>query len=248
MTLTLDQVTKYYGGQEILKGIDLKLEGVSVVALLGASGSGKSTLLRQLAGLEQVDSGCITINGHTLSAASASASDFEALKAYRRTVGFVFQEHALFPHLSVVENIVLILEKVHGRRREDVMPEVLKWLEQFGLLEQKDKRPHQMSGGQAQRAAIVRALCIHPEILLFDEPTSALDPILTGEVLGAVSWLAAQNRDFIIVTHEIGFARKVADYVVFMDEGVIVEHGSTAILETPQTEKLKRFMETVQHF
>ncbi len=237
MKLQLNKLKKTYSGKTVLDDIDLNLVDVKVLALIGASGSGKSTLLRQMAGLETFDSGEITVNGHVVDANSD--------EAYRKRIGFVFQDHNLFPHLSVLENILLVLEKVHGRNRAEVMVEVTALLQQFGLMEHAEKKPHQISGGQAQRVSIVRALSIKPDLILLDEPTSSLDPILTHEVLEAIKLLVKDRIDFIIVTHEIGFAKQVADYIVFMDEGKIIEQGSPDILENPQSEKLKRFLEKV---
>ncbi|HAS74044.1 MAG TPA: glutamine ABC transporter ATP-binding protein [Clostridiales bacterium UBA8960] len=240
MNLKIEQLIKLYNLTPVLDHVDLELKDIQVLALIGASGSGKSTLLRLMAGLEQFDSGVITVNGHIVETSKDAA--------YRKKIGFVFQDHNLFPHLSITENIMLVLEKVHGRSREDVLPEVQELLTQFGLEEHADRNPHQISGGQAQRASIVRALAIRPELVLLDEPTSSLDPILTHEVLMSIKVLVEAKIDFVIVTHEIGFAREVADYIVFMDEGKIVEHGTKAMLEKPQTEKLKRFLEKVLSF
>lgn len=240
MNLKLNKLKKTYSGKIVLDSIDLELTDVKVVALIGASGSGKSTLLRQIAGLEAFDSGQIEVNGHVVNASTD--------EAYRKRIGFVFQDHNLFPHLSVLENILLVLEKVHGRKRSEVMPEVMALLEQFGLLEHAEKKPHQISGGQGQRVSIVRALSIKPDLILLDEPTSSLDPILTHEVLYAIKLLVEDRIDFCIVTHEIGFAREVADYIVFMDEGKIIEHGTPDILENPESDKLKRFLEKVLSF
>ncbi len=237
MNLKLNKLKKTYSGKTVLDDIDLDLKDVKVLALIGASGSGKSTLLRQIAGLEVFDSGEITVNGHVVNASSDAS--------YRKRIGFVFQDHNLFPHLSVLENILLVLEKVHGRKRSDIITEVTALLKQFGLMEHAEKKPHQISGGQAQRVSIVRALSIKPDLILLDEPTSSLDPILTHEVLDAIKLLVEDRIDFVIVTHEIGFAREVADYIVFMDEGKIVEQGTRDILEHPESDKLKRFLEKV---
>lgn len=240
MKLFIDQLNKTYGGQRVLKDINLHLEKVSKVALIGASGSGKSTLLRLMAGLEPFDSGTLSVNGHNLNETQ--------LESYRKQVGFVFQDHNLFNHLSVLDNILLVLEKVHKRPRETVIEDVSNLLEQFGLYAHKDKKPHQISGGQSQRVSIVRALAIEPEIVLLDEPTSSLDPVLTYEVLTAIETLAKAKKDFVIVTHELGFARKVADYVIFMQDGEILEHGAPSILQSPQTPELKAFIGKVLNF
>lgn len=240
MNLKIDKLIKKYGGKTVLDGISLDLKEVQVLALIGASGSGKSTLLRLLSGLEAFEGGEITVNDHRV--------DSKSDEAYRKKIGFVFQDHNLFPHLSVLENVLLVLEKVHGRKRAEVLSGVNALFDQFGLTEHVDKKPHQISGGQGQRASIVRALSIKPDLVLLDEPTSSLDPILTHEVLNAVKLLVDDRIDFVIVTHEIGFAREVADYIVFMDEGKIIEHGRPEILEDPQSDKLKRFLEKVLSF
>ncbi|MGX8796813.1 amino acid ABC transporter ATP-binding protein [Fusibacter sp. JL298sf-3] len=239
MRLKLDQLVKRYDDKTILRGIDLDFSDISVLALIGASGSGKSTLLRLIAGLELFDGGAITVNGRTLS----QGDDPE----YRKKVGFVFQDHNLFSHLSIRENIYLVLEKVHGKKRAEVEAKVDGLLTQFGLLEHADKKPHQISGGQSQRASIVRALAIEPEIILLDEPTSSLDPVLTYEVLTAVKKLAEQKVDFIIVTHEIGFAKRVADKTVFMEDGQVVEVGGSEMFDVPKTAQLQNFLEKIVH-
>lgn len=240
MNLKIKKLIKKYAQQNVLDEIDIDIESVQVLALIGASGSGKSTLLRLIAGLETFESGEIFMNGHEVHS--------EEQDAYRKKIGFVFQDHNLFPHLSVRENILLVLEKVHQRSREEALPVVNALLSQFGLDGHAEKKPHQISGGQGQRASIVRALSISPEIILLDEPTSSLDPILTHEVLSAVKVLVEQSIDFIIVTHEIGFAKQAADYIIFMEEGKIIEQGSPQILENPQTEKLKHFLGKVMSF
>jgi len=240
MKLRIDRLIKTYENKRILDDLTLALDDKQVLALIGASGSGKSTLLRMISGLEAFDSGQIVVNGHEV----VESEDAD----YRKRIGFVFQDHNLFPHLSILENILLVLEKVHGRMRSDVLPEVEALLEQFGLSEHRHKKPHQISGGQAQRASIVRALAIKPDLILLDEPTSSLDPILTHEVLNAIKVLVEASIDFIIVTHEIGFAREVADTIVFMDDGKIIEHGTPEILETPQSPLLKAFLDKVLSF
>ncbi len=240
MNLKIKALNKKYGGKPVLNGVDLELKDAQVIALIGASGSGKSTLLRLLAGLEPYESGSISVNQYEATA----MDDVE----YRKKLGFVFQDHNLFPHLSVLDNILLVLEKVHGKKRSEAQPIVEELLSQFGLSEHAHKKPHQISGGQSQRVSIVRALSIKPDLLLLDEPTSSLDPILTGEVLSAIKVLVEEKIDFVIVTHEIGFAKQVADYIVFMDEGNIVEHGGPEILDHPQSDKLKFFLKQVLTF
>lgn len=239
MKLCLDKLIKKYSGQTILDEMSIELNDVQTLALIGASGSGKSTLLRLIAGLEKFQGGDIAINDTWMTD--------EGIEEHRKKVGFVFQDHNLFSHLSIYENIALVLEKVHGRKREDFETDVQKSLAYFGLDEHMHKLPHQISGGQSQRASIVRALSIEPEIMLLDEPTSSLDPILTYEVLHAIKQLVDEKKDVILVTHEIGFAKRIADYVIYMDEGRIIEHG-TDILSEPKTEHLQNFLSKVLSF
>ncbi|WBW97858.1 amino acid ABC transporter ATP-binding protein [Oceanirhabdus sp. W0125-5] len=237
MELRVNKVLKKYAGNIVLDEISLILSEVNVVAIIGPSGGGKSTFLRLLAGLEECDDGKIMINEHDLSK--------DDLDSYRKKVGYVFQDNNLFPHLTVFKNISLVLEKVHDRPEKANKDLIEGLLKQYGLLEHKDKYPHQISGGQAQRASIVRALAINPEILLLDEPTSALDPALTYEVLQSIKKLKDNNKDFIIVTHEIGFAKHIADHIVYIDNQKIIEHGSVDILNNPKTEELKKFLDKV---
>ncbi len=240
MNLELKHLTKIYQDKTVLDDITLKLEHIQILALLGASGSGKSTLLRLIAGLEPFQGGDIIVNNNSMGTSH--------LDQFRKNVGFVFQDHNLFSHLSIMENILLVLEKVHKRKRADVIKPVSELLERFGLNEHAHKLPHQISGGQSQRASIVRALAIQPELILLDEPTSSLDPVLTYEVLSAIKQLAEDQKDFIIVTHEIGFAKSVADYIVFMENGKIVEHGYRDILDQPKSSELKQFLDKVLTF
>ncbi len=240
MNLKISNLIKKYDDKTVLDQINLDIRDFQVLALIGASGSGKSTLLRLIAGLEGFESGSITVNedpildGH--------------IDAYRKRVGFVFQDHNLFNHLTVLENLILVLEKVHRKKRKDILPKIEALLKQFDLLEHKDKLPHQLSGGQSQRVSIVRALSIEPEIILLDEPTSSLDPILTFEVLSAVEKLGIQKKDFIIVTHEIGFAKHTADYIVFMQEGRVIEQGDVSVLDRPKSAELQAFLSKVLTF
>jgi len=240
MNLQLEKLMKIYNGNTVLDDISIEVKDFQVLALIGASGSGKSTLLRLIAGLEEYQGGNILVND--------SAVDEDNIDDYRKKVGFVFQDHNLFNHLSVIENILLVLEKVHKKKREDVLPMVQELLRQFDLAEHQMKLPHQLSGGQSQRVSIVRALAIQPELILLDEPTSSLDPILTYEVLTAVKKLADQKKDFIIVTHEIGFAKNIADYIIFMQDGKIIEHGTNNILQYPKTKELRSFLSKVLTF
>ena len=240
MDLKLRAVNKYYGEKEILKKVSLDIKNKGVVALIGPSGSGKSTLLRLIAGLESFDAGEIELNGFSLAS--------QSLENFRKSVGFVFQDHNLFEHLSVLDNICLVLEKVHKRKPEEAKKEVLELLDRFGLIEHKDKYPHQISGGQSQRVSIVRALAIRPNIVLLDEPTSSLDPVLTFEVLMAIKKMIEEEKNVILVTHEIGFAKEIADYIVYLEDGKIIEHGDASIFEHPQSFELKGFLSKVLSF
>lgn len=236
MKLTINNLYKKYDFP-VLKDINFNIADKHVIAIIGPSGGGKSTLLRLLAGVEFPENGEIIINDYNVNE--------KDIKEYHKKIGFVFQNHCLFPHLSVLRNITLILEKIHkiGKHQANVKAKNL--LKQFGLESQASKKPGQISGGQSQRASIVRSLAINPEILFFDEPTSSLDPILTYEVLDTILTLKKEKKDFIIVTHEIGFAKEVADHIIFIDQGKIMEHGSKDILNNPKTEELKMFLSKI---
>lgn len=234
MKIDIHQLTKTYDTEVVLDAIDLKLDFVEAVALLGKSGSGKSTLLRLMSGIEGYDSGDIHINDGEVNT-----------RAFKDQIGFVFQHGSLFPHLTVLDNIVLILEKVKKIDKTSATRKVKDLLEKFGLAEHMDKYPYMLSGGQQQRVSIVRSLAVDAEIFFFDEPTSALDPILTKEVLDMVKDLRTLGKKFFIVTHEVGFARKVADYVIFLDEGKIIEEGPIEILDNPVSEAFKGFLSLV---
>lgn len=239
MDLKLKNIDKYYD-KKILDNVNLEVKDIGVLALIGPSGSGKSTLLRLIAGLEDFEKGSIELNGFKL--------EKDNLEEFRKEVGFVFQDHNLFSHLTILQNICLVLEKVHKRDPKEAKVEVEKLLDQFGLIEHKDKYPHQISGGQSQRVSIVRALAIKPKIILLDEPTSSLDPVLTYEVLVAIQKLIDQKKNVIIVTHEIGFAREIADYILYLEDGKIVEHGDSNMFKDPKTFELKGFLQKVLTF
>jgi ABC-type polar amino acid transport system ATPase subunit len=217
---------------EVLHEINLKLEGYKSVAIIGVSGSGKSTLLRLLSGLEKPSSGELFINDKSV-----------VTDEYKKTIGFVFQHHNLFPHLSIIKNITLILEKTRGLSKKEAEKIACKYLTMLKLEDQIHKLPKNVSGGQAQRASIARALSVNPDIIFMDEPTSSLDPILTYEVLTAVKDLRGLGKDFIFVTHVMSFVRDFADYVIFMHEGQIVEQGLPSILKEPKSQALIDFME-----
>ena len=239
MDLRLNDIVQIYEDKLILDHVNLEIKDKSGIALIGPSGAGKSTLLRLLSGIEDPVSGEICLNHHEVT--------HEDKSEYFKKVGFVFQAHNLFPHLSILRNITIVLEKVHKMPLEKANQIALDLLEQFELIEHKDKIPAKISGGQAQRASIIRSLAIHPEVVFLDEPTSALDPILSHEVLKTILKLRENKMNFMIVTHEIEFAKKAADYVIFMENGKIVEHGDVGILHQPQTEQLKNFIHNVSY-
>jgi len=243
-------VHKSFGTLEVLRGVSLTVRSGSVTVVLGPSGSGKSTLLRAINHLEKVDQGFISIDGE-LVGYRRKGSTLRELKereilGQRTQIGFVFQSFNLFPHLTALENVVEAPVSAQRRRREDVEPEARELLARVGLADKADARPRQLSGGQQQRVAIARALALRPKVLLFDEPTSALDPELVGEVLEVIKDVASTGTTLVVVTHEIGFAREVADTVVFMDEGVVVEQGTPAeVLDHPRHERTRAFLQKV---
>ncbi|REE86435.1 L-cystine transport system ATP-binding protein [Paenibacillus taihuensis] len=238
--IQLQQIHKYYGSQHVLKGIDLTVGKGEVVAILGPSGSGKSTLLRSINFLERATSGSITINGRTVDAASASKQDVLAL---RLSTGMVFQQYHLFKNLKVLQNVMLGLtdvKKLSPAKAKEISTVLL---EKVGLKDRMNHYPSQLSGGQQQRVGIARALALNPEVLLFDEPTSSLDPELVDEVLSVIKQVASEGNTMIIVTHELGFAREVADRVVFMEDGIVVEEGTAEQMFTnPLKERTRQFL------
>ncbi|NEW77139.1 amino acid ABC transporter ATP-binding protein [Streptomyces rhizosphaericus] len=252
MTAMVDirSVHKSFGSLEVLRGIDLEVRSGEVAVVLGPSGSGKSTLLRAINHLEKVDSGWISVGGSLVGYRRQGdrlheLREREILKQ-RTRIGFVFQNFNLFPHLTVLENIVEAPISALRRPRKEAVRAAEALLDRVGLADKVAAYPRQLSGGQQQRVAIARALALEPELLLFDEPTSALDPELVGEVLDVIKDLAHQGTTMIVVTHEIGFAREVADTVVFMDGGRIVERGTPAeVLDAPSHERTKSFLSKV---
>lgn len=235
--VAVEDIRKRFGANEVLKGVSLTVERGQVVALVGRSGSGKSTLLRCLNGLEVIDSGRIEVAGHVMDYHPAK------LRELRRDVGIVFQSFNLFPHLSVGENIMLAPGLVKGSAKAENRRLAEQVLARIGLLEKFDAYPDSLSGGQQQRVAIARSLAMQPRVMLFDEVTSALDPELTEEVLAVIEQLARDGMTMLLVTHEMTFARRVADVTVFMNEGRIWESGeSEAVFRQPQTPELRQFL------
>ena len=232
---------KRYGSNEVLKGVDLQIQRGEVVSIIGKSGSGKSTLLRCINGLEQFQEGSLTVHGQPLQAENA-----QAMRELRKNVGMIFQSFNLFPHLSVGRNVMLAPTLVTNQPKDAAKANAQRLLARVGLAEKFDAMPDQLSGGQQQRVAIARALAMDPEILLCDECTSALDPELVGEVLQVVEGLAEQGMTLVMVTHEMSFARRVSDRVVFMHQGKVHEMGKPETLFTnPQTPELRQFLGTV---
>jgi polar amino acid transport system ATP-binding protein len=243
MKLEVHGLFKSFGQQEVLRDVTLDLERVHTLALIGPSGGGKSTLLRIVAGLENPDLGRIFLNDQEI------VYRERELLAHRRTVGTVFQAFNLFPHLTALENITLPLVKVHRHppaQARDIAEEIL---ERFQLKEHCQKSPAQLSGGQCQRVAIARAISIKPKLLLFDEPTSALDPEMTAEVLDVIEELRQEGRDFVLVTHQMGFAHRVADQIALLSAGNIAEVGRPEqVLDQPQSEITKQFLAKVMKY
>jgi polar amino acid transport system ATP-binding protein len=243
-------VRKSFGHLEVLKGIDLTVGRGEVVVILGPSGSGKSTFLRCVNHLETIDGGAIHVDGELIGF-SASGGRVHHLRdreitRQRREIGMVFQQFNLFPHFTVVQNIVEAPVGVRGESRAKARTRALALLDRVGLSDKAGSYPRQLSGGQQQRVAIARALAMEPKLMLFDEPTSALDPELVGEVLAAMKDLADDGLTMIVVTHEVGFAREVADRVVFMDDGVVVESGPPAeVLDNPSNPRTRAFLSKV---
>jgi cystine transport system ATP-binding protein len=235
---------KRFDELEVLKGIDLEVPAGSVACLIGPSGSGKTTVLRSLNALEIPDAGVVSIGDVTVDFSAAPTK--KELVRLRTQSAMVFQAHNLFPHLSVLQNVTEGPLLVQRRNKEEVRTEALALLDRVGLAEKAEQYPYQLSGGQQQRVGIARALALRPELMLFDEPTSALDPELVGEVLAVMKDLAAEGWTMVVVTHEIRFAQSVADQVLFMDGGVIVESGPPeAVLVDPQQPRTRSFLHRI---
>lgn len=237
MEINISNLNKKYDGQIVINNLKLNIKDIHSLVIIGPSGGGKSTLLRILAGLEIPEEGIITINNKTISFKEID------LHNYRKTIGMVFQAFNLFPHLSAMENITLPLEKVHKIKKNEANFRAKTLLDKFQLGEHSHKYPSQLSGGQQQRVAIARAVALDSQFLLLDEPTSALDPALTSEVLDSILELKKEKKDLILVTHEMGFAKNVADYVLFIDKGKVLEAGKASLIfSNPQTPELKEFL------
>ena len=239
--LTIDNVVKRFDDATILDGISFSVKKSEVIVIVGPSGCGKSTLLRCINALEPIQEGSITLDGDVIERNS------KTLPLLRQRIGMVFQSYDLFPHLTVLDNILLAPCKVQKRDKEEVRKEAMSLLERVGLKEKAKSYPRELSGGQKQRVAIVRALCMHPEILLFDEVTAALDPEMVREVLDVMLDLARQGRTMLIVTHEMQFARAIADRIIFLDNGKIVEEATPdEFFDNPKTERAKQFLNTFE--
>ena len=238
--IVLEDVDKFFGQFQALKKVNLTVDKGERVVVCGPSGSGKSTMIRCINRLEEHDAGRIFVDGHELTGATKD------IDAVRREVGMVFQNFNLFPHLKVLGNLMLALRLVRKTPKAEAAEIAMKYLERVRIPEQADKYPSQLSGGQQQRVAIARALCMNPEVMLFDEPTSALDPEMISEVLDVMVDLARDGMTMICVTHEMGFARSVADKVVFMDDGEIVEMNTPKkFFENPKSERTKLFLSQI---
>jgi len=238
--IQLENVDKYFGDFQALKNISLSVKKGERIVVCGPSGSGKSTLIRCINRLEEHSKGKIIVNGHELTSA---VKDIDAV---RREVGMVFQSFNLFPHLTVIKNLMLAPKLARKSSKSEAYEVAMKYLERVKIPEQADKYPSQLSGGQQQRVAIARALCMNPQIMLFDEPTSALDPEMISEVLDVMTDLAQEGMTMIVVTHEMGFARSVADNVIFMDSGEIVEmNPPKEFFDNPKSERTKLFLSQI---
>ncbi|HZQ83211.1 MAG TPA: amino acid ABC transporter ATP-binding protein [Acidimicrobiales bacterium] len=243
-------VHKRFGRTEVLTGIDLTVDRGQVMVLLGPSGSGKSTFLRCINHLEKIDGGRISVDGELVGYRQAGANLHELkereVAARRALVGMVFQHFNLFPHMTALANVIEAPVQVKGMSRDQARDIARRLLDRVGLADKGDNYPAQLSGGQQQRVAIARALAMEPKLMLFDEPTSALDPELVGDVLDAMKELARDGMTMVVVTHEMGFAREVADQVVFMDGGVVVERGTPAeVITNPREERTRAFLSKV---
>jgi len=242
--IVFQDLHKRYGPLEVLRGLSGHIDAGEVVAIIGASGCGKSTLLRCFNRLETINGGQLVVNGMDLSSPSLSRRQLQRLRAQ---VGMVFQQFNLFPHMTVLENLTLAPQKVLRNSKQESRELASHFLAKVGLSEKGHAYPEQLSGGQKQRVAIARALCMQPEIILFDEPTSALDPELVGEVLGVMKQLAEEGMTMVIVTHEMQFARDVADRVIFLNRGLVEEVGNAyEVITHPNSDRLRAFLSRMQ--
>lgn len=239
--IKVEHVSKHFIHTHALNDVSLNIEKGEIVSLIGPSGSGKSTLLRCIHGLEKPESGKVYLEGEEM-----DPSNEEKFRTQRKKMGFVFQHFNLFPNMTVLDNCMLAQKEVISRSQEEAEEIALQYLDRVGLKEKKDEYPNKLSGGQKQRVAIARALCMNPEIMLFDEPTSALDPEMIKEVLEVMTDLAKEGMTMIVVTHEMGFARKVGSRVVFLDHGEIIEDAdSESFFANPQSDRAKDFLSKV---
>ena len=252
--IEMNHIGKSFGNLEVLKDVSLHMESGEVVSIIGPSGSGKSTFLRCLCELEKIDKGDICVGGEVMAEQPEGASKTvytspDKVRQICRRMGMVFQSFNLFPHMTVLDNILEAPRVVKGMKDADILPLAEELLRKVGLWDKRDVYPSSLSGGQKQRVAIARALAMKPDIMLFDEPTSALDPELTGEVLRTIKQLADEDMTMVIVTHEMAFAREVADRIIFMADGVIQEEGRPEdIFEHPQNERTKNFLSSMLQF
>lgn len=235
--ISVKNLQKNFEGTEVLKGVNVDINKGDVICVIGPSGSGKSTFLRCLNLLEQPTGGSIIFEGNDLTDKKVD------LNKHRQKMGMVFQQFNLFPHMSVIENMTCAPIMLKGLSKQEAEDKALELLDRVGLKDRADSYPNQLSGGQKQRVAIVRALCMEPDVMLFDEPTSALDPEMVGEVLDVMKELAHEGMTMVVVTHEMGFAKEVGSRVIFMDEGKIIEEGTPEdIFQNPQSDRLKSFL------
>lgn len=248
--VNMERIEKRFNNQTVLRDVSLNMNRGEIVSIIGPSGSGKSTFLRCLGQLETIDGGSITVDGTVLASTDANGTVNYASQETQHDLllrmGMVFQSFNLFPHMTVLDNIMIAPRMVKGMKDDEILPIAERLLNKVGLWEKRDMYPSRLSGGQQQRVAIARALAMNPEIMLFDEPTSALDPELTGEVLKTIKQLADDHMTMIIVTHEMNFAREVSDRVIFMADGVIQEEGTPEqIFNNPQNDRTKAFLENM---
>lgn len=248
--IEMKHIEKSFDGTPVLKDVSLAMEKGEVVAMIGPSGSGKSTFLRCLGQLEIIDGGSICVDGIYLAKSEGASKAVYADKATQQQLllrmGMVFQQFNLFPHMTVLDNILIAPKMVKGMKEADILPTAERLLKKVGLWDKRDVYPSRLSGGQKQRVAIARALAMNPDIMLFDEPTSALDPELTGEVLRTIKQLAEEHMTMIIVTHEMAFAREVADRVIFMADGIIQEEGTAEeVFGAPKSPRTKAFLDSM---